>query len=782
MRDALRDAFRACRADPWTTVTIVVTLGVSTGLNAAVLALVYGILLRPLPYADPSRLVTLGQEIRFAEVQAWASRLQTAAAVAAYAPASHVLRGLGAPHVVKAAFVSDNFFEVLGVRGAAPISSGAAASGVFVSERTARALNLDPQSLVGRPVSVAGLTLPVLAVLPAGVAFPAEGTELWIPASAAPPVTIKGDEDARWFKLVARMKPGATVAQAAGDASRVSEEIAPGDGKQPSRVPVQPLRDSLYGDSRPLLAAYSAAAFIVLLVSCANVSTLLLGRASSREQELAVRLALGAGRLRLLGGLLAEGTLLALAGSTLGIGLAIVGTRLMSSASASGLPHLDAVAIDRPVLAMVTLVGALVSVLCTIGPALWLRRTEAASLVRAQNLRGLSARRRLSGAFVVSQIALSTLLVVSSGLLARSVVRLLAVDIGVDTSHAMAMRVMLADTMRLVRDRDALVGTLLDRVRALPGVRAAGIGSGLPPDHGEVEMAIRLVGDGRDTTHRMHLIAVSPGFLEALGARLISGRTLEARDSTLSPTDGPVVVISRSVAKGLFGWREAVGQTLPSRGLGSDTRRPLIVGVVDDVPYGGLEIGAGGALYMPWAQLPLGVVSLVVRTSGDPQVVPAIRQVLQGLDPTLAVEDVRRLDDLASHSIEARRLQTLAACGFAALTLLLATLGLTAALLRSVAERRHELAIRSALGGTPRQIRNLVLSSGGKLMIAGLAIGAAGALLTGRLLARALYGVSSSDPATLAAVGATVSVVGLLACLVPAIRASRVDPGTLLRS
>jgi hypothetical protein len=333
---------------------------------------------------------------------------------------------------------------------------------------------------------------------------------------------------------------------------------------------------------------------------------------------------------------------------------------------------------------------------------------------------------------------------------------------------------MLADTMRLVRDRDALVGTLLDRVRALPGVRAAGIGSGLPPDHGEVEMAIRLVGDGRDTTHRMHLIAVSPGFLEALGARLISGRTLEARDSTLSPTDGPVVVISRSVAKGLFGWREAVGQTLPSRGLGSDTRRPLVVGVVDDVP--------GGALYMPWAQLPLGVVSLVVRTSGDPQVVPAIRQVLQGLDPTLAVEDVRRLDDLASHSIEARRLQTLAACGFAALTLLLATLGLTAALLRSVAERRHELAIRSALGGTPRQIRNLVLSSGSKLMIAGLAIGAAGALLTGRLLARALYGVSSSDPATLAAVGATVSVVGLLACLVPAIRASRVDPGTLLRS
>lgn len=788
MRDSLRDAFRACRADPWTTLTIVVTLGIGTGVNAAVLALVYGILLRPLPYREPSRLFVIDEEMRLSQLASWSAALQTADSIAAYAPAQHVLRGLGAPRVVQAAFVSDNLFEVLGLGPAKAAAARGDASpvGVFVSERTARILDVAPESLVGRSVSVAGLTLPIVAVLPAAVAFPAEGTELWIPASAAPPVTIKGQEDARWFKLVARIKPGVSVPQFVADATRVRALLSTDDGpprprREPKPAAVKSIRDGLYGDSRPLLTAFFLAAAIVLIVACANVSTLLLGRTAGREQELSLRLALGAGQARLVGILFAEGVLLAGAGSALGIGLAAGALRMLRSTAASGLPRLDAVTVDWPVLLMALGVASLVSIASTVGPALCVRRTEAASLVRAPSLRGLAARRRLSNGFVVSQIALATVLVVSSSLLARSIVRLMAVDIGVNAEHAVAMRLMLADTMRLVTDRGPFVTTLLDRVRAAPGVTNAGIGTGLPPDHGEIEMAIRLVDQNGDRTHRMSLVAVSPGFLEALGARLIAGRTIAAGD--VQGDGGPVVVISRSVAGGLFPNRAAVGQELPSRGMGTDPRHPRVIGVVDDVHYTGLDAAAGGALYMPWSKLPLGVVSLVIRTTGDPRlVIPAVRRIVSDLDPALAVEGVRPLDQLAAQSIAERRVQLVVASAFAALTLILSVLGLVAALLRAVGERRQELAIRAALGGTPQQIGRMVLAGGTRLTVIGLALGVVAAFGATRLLGHALYGVSATDLATFATVAAGMLAISTTACLIPALRAARADPSALLRS
>jgi predicted permease len=782
MRDALRDAIRVVRGSRWSSFVIVITLGLGTGLNASVLALVYGILLRPLPYRDPGRLVHIEQEIKLDQLESWTGRLHTTESVGAVAAATHVLRGLGAAHVVKAAFVSDNFLDVLGLPSTVPpANAGARPYGVFISERAAGVRDQPPGTMIGRVVALGDARLPILAVLPRDVEYPADGTELWIPGSAAPAVTIKGQEDARRFRLIARMKPAATVEQVIADATAVQRELTPERSNRIGQpVKVRLLRDSLYGSARPVLAGFLAAAGLVLLVACANVSTLLLGRSASRESEIAIRLALGASRARIVASQLAEGLLLAAAGSVVGVGLAFAATRGVRAAGVAVLPRLEAVGIDWPVLSMAILVAIAVALLCTAGPAMFASRTRASSLVRSERRPAGSGRRRVTAGLVVAQIALSTTLVVAAGLLGKSLVRLLNVDIGVDTASTVTMKLMLADTMRLAGEREPFVSTLLDRVRALPGVRAAGIGSGMPPNEGTVEMAIRLVDGQRETSARMHLLAVSSGYLDALGARLIDGRAFDERERTDST---PTVVISRSTARELFNGRNPVGQDMPARGLGNDPRPPRVIGVVDDVHYAGLDIPAGGAVYMPWHELPIGVVTLVVRSTGDPRpMIPGIRRLLQQMDPELAVEDVRTLESLAGRSIGERRLQIASAILFALLTLTLAIIGLASTLMRSVTERQLELGIRAALGGTPGQLRRLILARGALYVTLGLACGAGAALVATRFLAKALYGVTPHDPATFIAVALAVLTFSILACLIPARRAAGVDPAALMRS
>jgi putative ABC transport system permease protein len=597
-------------------------------------------------------------------------------------------------------------------------------------------------------------------------------------------VALRGTADDRRFQLIARMKPGVTPQQVSDDATRVRSELAP-PAARPSagnqdRTAVKTIQEQLYGGVRPLLAAFLAGAGLVLMVASANVATLLLGRAAIRVREIAVRLALGAGRGRILAGLFVEGLLLALGGSAVGVALASGATQLMRARLTSTLPRLDAVSVDWPVLGLALVIGLLVALGCTVGPGLYALRTSVAPLLRSHGAPGLRLRRRLTAGLVVAQIALSTVLLVSGTLLVRSVMHLLAVDVGIETGSAVTMRVMLADTMQLVKDRTPFVQSLLDQIRGLPGVRHAGLGVGLPPNHADVLMRIRVVDGARDETVRMHLIPASPGFLEALGARVAAGRFLESRDLS---SDQPVVVISRSVARGLFGDRDPIERDLPSPIPGSDNRPPRVVGVVEDVHYDGLDAIAGGAVYVPWNRLPLGVVSLVVRTTDAPlQSVAAIRGILQRLDPGMPIEDMLTLDRLATRSIADRRLQLLIAIGFAVLTLTIAVLGLVAVLMRSIAERRHELAVRAAIGSTPEQTRRSVLQHAALLTAIGLVWGLAGAAGAARALAHSLFGVPPYDPIAFAGVATGILGIALLACLIPAARASRIDPAEVLRS
>ena len=781
LRQAAGDAFRVSRNTPWTSATIVLTLALGTGLNASVLALVYGIFYRPLPYRDARSLVRIEHDIPITQLPEFRARLRTVDRVAGFASASYVLRGIGAPHAVRAAFVSEEFFEVLGAPAAIgrTFDASSRGEGVILSWRAAVATGEDPAGLLGRQLNVANLNLPVLGILPPSASFPSDGTDLWIPAVDAPAVALRGLADDRRFQLVARVRPGATLEQVSEDTARVRRELSSRPTGAEKKIPVQTIQDHLYGGVHSLLATFFAGAALVLVVACANVATMLLGRAAAREREIAVRLALGAGRSRILGGLFAEGLLLALAGSAAGVGLAAGGIRVMRATLTATLPRLDAVAIDWPVLALALLVGLLVALGCTIGPGLYALRTNVAPLLRSSGAPGLRLRRRMTASLVVAQIALSTVLLVCGALLVGSVMHLLAVDLGVGAGNGVAMRVMLADTMQLVGERNAFVQSLLDRLRAEPGVLHAGIGVGLPPNHADVLMTIRVVDGPRDETVRMHLIPATPGFLDALGARVVAGRLLQAQDLS---SDRPVVVISRSVARGLFGDRQPVDRDLVATIPGSGNVRPRVVGVVEDVHYDGLDAAAGGAIYLPWNRLPLGVVSLVVRTVGAPlPAASAVRGILRQLDPGVPIEDVVTLDNLATRSIGDRRLQVVIAIGFALLTLTIAVLGLVAVLMRSIAERRHELAIRAAIGSSPAQTRRSVLRHAAGLTGLGLACGLAGAAAAARGLAHSLFGVRSYDPLTFGGIAVAILVVALLACLIPATRASRIDPGEVLR-
>jgi putative ABC transport system permease protein len=782
-RQAVADAFRVSLSTPATSCAIVVTLALGTGLNSAMVAPMYGILFRPLPYSDAPALARIDQEIPLGQLEEWRARLQTVDRVAAFATAPHVLRGIGAPHSVRAAFVTGEFFEVLGVQAAVgrTFDSAGGAPGVVLSRTAASAAGVDLDRLLGRQLTIAGFSLPVIGIVPSSVSFPADGTELWIPASAAPAVALRGQADDRRFRLVARLKHGTTLQHVSEDAVRVRNELASASSRGDTRrIPVVTIRDHLYGDVRPLLLVFLAGAGVVLIVASANVATLLLERAATRDREIAVRVALGAGHARILASLFMEALVLAITGSALGAGLAFGATQLVRANLTSTLPRLDAVAVDWPVLGLALLVGLLVALGCTIGPGLCALRTNVTPLLRSFGAPGARLRRRTTAGLVVAQIALSTILLVCGGLLVRSVARLLSVDLGVETGSAVTMRVMLSDTMQLVKHRAPLVQSLLDEIRALPGVRQAGIGVGLPPNHADVLMTIRVVEGTRDETVRMHLIPVSPGYLEALGARLISGRLVEQQDLT---SEKPIVVISRSVARGLFGDRQPVDRDLAATIPGSGDVRPRVIGLVDDVHYDGLDAMAGGAVYVPWNRLPLSVVSLVVRMSGAPlQPVAAIRGILQRLDPGVPVEDVVALESVAARSIAERRLQLLIAVGFATLTLTIAVLGLVAVLLRSIAERRHELAIRAAIGSSPEQTRRSVLLQAAGLTALGLACGLLGAAGAARGLSRSFFGIRPYDPLTFAGIALAILAIALLACLIPATRASRIDPAEVLRS
>lgn len=797
----LHAAWRALRATPGSTLAAVLILALGTGANTAVLAITYGILLRPLPYADVSQLVLAsmvtsdGTETSFQRdrVDAFVRNLAVVDGAAGYADRELTVRGAGEPRVLRVTEITEHFFDVLGSRVSVGIAAASADAGstVVLSDRFAREMAAgEPGRAIGRTLQIGDRVRTVAAVMPDAFGFPAHEIDMWAYAGPPPPTPAPGavvpPRAVEWprYRVLMRLKPGVTLDQLRADVVRVvGDTQGPTFGQPGSAGPLlRRIEDAASGGTRPALLVAVAASVLVLLVACANVAVLLLGLQTRRTRELAVRLTLGASGWRLVRATFVECLLLAAIGSVLGVWIATVAVRVFIAVAAGLLPRLHDVALDLPVLAAATAISAIVAVVCGMAPAITVLRRDVLQAFRGHASSAPAAHRLRSG-LIAAQIALSFVLVAGTGLLARSVLRLADVDAGVDLSGTTTARLVLSDdTLTDPVTRAPMLNALAERIRALPGVQHAGVGSNLPPTVAPMRIFVSIRSDTRNDFSAVSLASASPGYLDAIGARLVRGRLFEDGDSERGE---PVVIVSESAARFLSPDKDIVGSELIIRlpRIVGFPKNPRAIGVIRDVKYAGLDAPAALAIYVPWRNLPIGTSYLAVRTTQPiAGLASTIRAAIRDVDPALPTPQIRSMDEVASASMANRRLRLVPAAGFAFVALALSLVGLTATLSRAVHERRRELAIRSAVGASPTRLTGMVLSDGLRVTLAGLAAGIALTLATTGSIAHLLYGVSPYDLATFGAVALLIALGALCASLVPASRAAKAQPVELLRA
>lgn len=799
LRADLVTAWRSLRGSPGTCVAAVAVIAVGVGANLAVLAVAWGVLLRPLPYADPSRLVVLSVEatdgsdfgVPFGEVAEWRLRLRGVDALAGFARGAATVRSAGAgkgkPRSVDAAIVTRGFFGVLGVpllRGSTGAADAEIDGWAAVSERSSATVG----DLVAARLDGPARELPVTATMPRRFAWPAEVVEAWLPAEA---FSRREGFAETSFRLVARRSPGVSVDQLRRDADRVLREVR-GDGAgEPggARATVISLREALVGDVRPVLAALAAGAFLVLLVTCGNVAVLLLGRAADRRCDAALRLALGADRASLVRVVLAEALLLAAAGGLGGLLVATAALESLRSFVADRpdlLPRLADVSFGAPVLAAGVVLVLLAAVACGAGPALRAARGDLSAALRGGTARDPGGRRARS-LLVAAQVAVSVVLLAGAALLGQSVLRLLEDDAGVEPDDAWVAELALADgSGRSPAARAAVVREIVRRVVELPGVRSAGVGSALPPDRSTFQIYVRRMTGRGDEGLLLGVVSATPGFLPALGTERLAGAGIAQRHDRPEPE---VLLLSRSAARFLA--EDGDGVSLVARELpirlppfARFSGQPRVLGLVEDVKLAGLASPRGSTLYLPWSARPTKTAYLAVRTEGDAgaTLAPGLRRILRRADPDLPVPVLRPLREVMQGSIAERRLRLVPAAGFAGVAFFVALVGISALVSRTISECRRELAIRRALGITAAASVRYLVGRTALLVACGLVVGLAASFLLAGSLRRLLWGIEPTDPATLAAVVVLVAASSLFAAWWPARRAARIEPAELLRS
>jgi predicted permease len=772
LRQHLRFAVRALVRNPGFTATVVTTLALGIGANAAVFAVTYGILMRPMPYSDPSRLVVMtvvrpgGDDLGFSppSVPGWLDRFSAVGDSAAYNDRDVTVKSGGEGAVVSTAFVTDRFFRVLGVPALAGETTDFGARGglVITSRLVERLLHIPASQAVGRSINVGENNYQVAAVISASVGFPAEANDAWV----LTPALTSSSKVAPYFKILVRLKPGITLEQARYQF------------KGERSLGVTPVGEASRTEMAPVLRVSVAAGLLVLFVACANVATLFIGRNITQRREIAARLALGASPRQLARGFFMETLLLAAIASVAGVALAASFLRLFVQHAAGVFPRMLAVMLDAPVLASIVVLTAVVAITCGALPAWHAARADFQLFLRTTVL-STPAAWKLRGALVVSQIAFSIVLLIGAGLLTRSVRHLLSEDHGFAPSGVVAAKIVLSDSPLGGEDGGGFVRELLARVRALPGVTFAGLGNALPPSPRLITVAGQIIekSEGIDETRFVKIGSATPDFLRALGAQFLSGRDF-------SDADGDVVVLNESAAKFLLRNRDPIGGYIssPARGLFKFAGKPSVIGVVRDIKYEGLDSPAGTTVYVPWDRRPMGTTYLVVRSSGDlAQLSATIRRIAREINPAIPVPEIQPLEHLMASSIANRRLRMFPAIGFATLALAVALMGLLATLSRAVAERRQELAIRAAVGASSRQLVWLILVKGLALTGLGVVAGLVVARMISQSLSHLLFRVTPYDPLTFAVVAALVGAGSIVAVFVAARRASSADPLAALR-
>ncbi len=802
VRADLRIALRALRARRGFALVAALTLALGIGASTAIFGVLRAVVLRPLPYADGDRLVHLerpadgidGEDVGFSapDVADFRARQRSLAGLAEYHTMTFNLVNRGEPLRVQTGVVSADFFTVLGVRpmlgrtfrpgddapGAAPV---VVVSHGFWQSR----LGGDPRA-VGRTVEMTGRAHTVVGVLPPLPVFPS-GDEVFMTIPSCPfrsnPETAT-DREARMLTVLGRLRPGVTAAQAERDLAALNAGIA---RENPAAYPptlrlaltLPTVRDELTRGARLPLLVVMATAGCVLLIACANVANLLAVRLVGRERELAVRAALGAGRGRLAGTVLAESVVLAASGAALGVGLAVAGLGVLRAAAARVTPLASEIRLDAAVLGfavgLALVVGLLVGAV-----AFFTARTGPAGALAARGVADAGPRRRgEQRGLVVAQVAATAMLLVGAGLMLRTLDHLYRVDPGFDAQQVLTMRLTPdGPRYRTESGRRQFHEQLVERVAAEPGVVAAAVAGTFPLNEegsGLVNFGIRGRTPPNATLPHAELRIITPDYLRALGIPLAAGRAFT--DGDRDGTAG-VVMVNRAAARRYWGGADPVGDRVSFDG----TQWLTVVGVVGDVRQTGLHVAAEEEIYRPMAQAAITSGMLVVRTTGDPlRMAARARAAVAALDPRVPVDRVRTLTQVRDASVAPWRMVATLLGLFAALALAIAATGVGGALAFAVGQRTTEFGVRMALGATPGQVRRGVLRQGVALAGAGLAAGLAAAAASAQVMAGLLVGVTPADVPTYAAVALVLLGVAVLASYLPARRATLVTPATVLR-
>lgn len=806
LKQDARFALRMLFKSPGFTIVVVLALGLGIGANSAIFSVIDAVLLRPLPYEEPDRLVKLWMHfagIGVPKDQNWVSapefvdlrdQNKSFSHIAATSSDDYNLKIGAMPETVEGAAVSASFFPLLGVQAQAgrvflPGEDQPGRENVVVLSHGlwSRSFGADP-GVLGKTVIINSRSYTVVGVTPAGFQFPT-GAEMWTPLAFSKDDLSPNSRGDHGLQVIARIKSGISFEQARSDMQALSQRIIEQNPAYPYerfqfRVIMNPLLDELVGDMRTALWILMGAVGFVLLIACANVANLLLARATSREREIAIRTALGAGRTRLIRQLLTESVILALMGSVVGILLARWGLGALIRIGSVSFPRIAGAHVDARVLAFTMLIALGTGILFGLMPALQ------ASHVRPDALkeggRGATAgagSRQLRRALVVAEIALSLILLVGAGLLMKSFFRLQEVDPGFRPEGVLTLSISLPEN-RYSQPAQirSFVRELLDQTSTLPGVEAAGGVTALPLSgsgpSGTTTVDSRAVPPEQSTPEADWRV-VTPGYFSALGIRLIRGRFFDDRDTD---TSAPVAIIDETMAKTYWPGEDPIGKRI-HRGASKSTRPwSTIVGVVGHVRYRTLEAQSRVQLYWPYAQDPWHHVSLAVRTSLEPRSLAAtIQREVLAIDPDQPVSTVRTMQEFLFDSIARRRFSMLLLAVFAGVALALAAVGIYGVISYMVTQRAHEMGIRMALGASRASVLRLVLGQSLSLTFAGVALGLSGSLLLTRLISSLLFNVKPTDPATFAVVGGFLTAVAMLASLLPASKATKVDPMVVLR-
>jgi putative ABC transport system permease protein len=778
----LRFAFRMLVKRPGFTTVAVLALALGIGANTAVFSVLRGVLLRPLPYADPSRLVAIWESnlkagaprepSSWPNLKDWNEQNRCFTAMAGYTAGSVPFADSGEAEMLNAGYVIRSYFELLDVKpamGRAIAASDAENEVVLLSaELWDRRFGRDP-NILGRRLRLGGVPRTVIGVMPAGFhdadIIHRSAAELWLPLN---PSTLDGQRRSDFLRVIARRKPGVSMEQAQSDMAGVSEHLKQ---QYPAAnaawtMELHPLSDAISGNvSRPLWLLLASAA-VLLLIACANVANLSLARSAERRREFAIRAALGGGAARLFRQLITESMVLGLIGGAAGFLLGHWAMRAMLALGGAYIPRASEVRLDLWVMLFALATSCVTAVLFGVLPARQAARADLNDALKSASRGATSGRKQARAALVVAEVALSLVLVVAAGLLLRSFWQIQSVDLGFERSR------LLTGALRLPPQQAApFLTDLIARIERLPGVTSVAAISGVPLT-GAGHNA--FVVEGRpalsdDVIQDAMQSSVTPGYFRTMGIPLRAGRSLTASDSSDAPK---VMVVSEGFVRRYFPTEDPLGHR-----LNFDGTFARIVGVVADVHDVSVATTPVPQVYSPHAQTPFQRMALVVRASLDPlSLISGVRAELRAMDPTRPLYAVQTADDLVAANVAPRRFALTLVGLFAGLALLVASIGIYGVISYTVTESTKELGIRMALGALKSDVMRMVLGRGLRLVAMGIGIGAIAALAATRVMASFLFNTSASDPVTFIAVAGIFVMVALAACLIPALRATNVDP------